>query len=888
MIAKQPQPSLIEQLPSEIKWLHQASLKQSLKYYQELINSCKSERQSQFIVAELGKGDRFFLLTHLLNRIDAIHPWIYERCREVEASPDDHIDLWSRGHYKSTIITFAGSLQEIVKDPDVTIGIFSHTRPIAKAFLRQIKLEMETNKVLVDVYPDIFWKAPHKDALLWSEEAGITVKRKSNPKEATVESWGLVDGQPAALDCETPILTTEGWKRHGDLSFGDFVFDGDGEPVMVIHNTGPMMDKPCSEVVFSDTEIVAADDHLWPVHRVISRRNQQTGKQDGGWSEFETEIVRTTDLPLSVGEERDKRRRLPRTPVLKMPTRVDLPIPPYILGMWLGDGSSDCGIITTGDEEVMDFIEANGYGYSVAQDRGNYKMYRVAGLREKLKACSILWNKHIPHEYLFSSESDRRALFQGLMDSDGSCRSDGWGTCTFTNTNPDLIDGVHYLAASLGMKPWRISPPYHDGNPKHAPRFTVSFLGIKSERPFKLSRKIIRCKDFRRNDGRYVRGIKRVVSRAVNCIQVADESGIYLAGRALVPTHNSKHFKLRIYDDVVTRESVTTGDQIMKTTESWELSLNLSSRPPRQWIIGTRYHFADTYKTILDRMVTKSRIYPATDDGTPDGKPIFLSQAEWDKKKKESGPYIIACQMLLNPIAGSEQNFKPEWVRRWEVRPHTLNVFIMCDPADSKHKNSSNTAMAVIGLDTAHNKYLLDGACHKMNLTERWEMLKKLHERWTKEPGIQGVYVGYEKYGMQSDIQHFQQMMEIEGKFFPLEELSWTHDDTSAKDDRIKRLVPDMSSWRFFFPYDGEETKRQREARERGQEYLCSKPIKRINHDQKVYNLVEWFMNNEYLLFPATQSKDFFDVMSRIYDMPCYIIPGVHNEADTLPQLTED
>ena len=139
-MSAQPQLSFIEELNSEIEWLHKATLKQAIKFYQELIHYPVSERLNQFIVAELGKWDRFFLLTHLLNRVDAIHPWVYGRCREVEASPDDHIDLWSRGHYKSTIITFAGSLQEIIKDPEITIGIFSHTRPIAKAFLRQIKL----------------------------------------------------------------------------------------------------------------------------------------------------------------------------------------------------------------------------------------------------------------------------------------------------------------------------------------------------------------------------------------------------------------------------------------------------------------------------------------------------------------------------------------------------------------------------------------------------------------------------------------------------------------------------------------------------------------------------------------------------------------------------
>mgnify|MGYP006384181619 FL=1 len=528
-------------LTAASKWLHQsASLQQALKFYREL---AAAPACTDGLVADLGRLDRYFMLTHILHRADAIHPWLYARCREVEANPDDHIDLWASGHYKSTIITLAGTIQEVLNNPDITIGIFSHTRPISKAFLRQIMREFESNDLLKSLYPDVLYAEPRKESPQWSEENGVIVRRKSNPKEATVEAWGLVDGQPT-----------------------------------------------------------------------------------------------------------------------------------------------------------------------------------------------------------------------------------------------------------------------------------------------------------------------------------------------------SRHYQLRVYDDVVTRESVTTGDQIVKTTEAYDLSQNLSSRPPRLWLIGTRYSLADTYRTIMDRGSIAPRIYPATDDGTPDGKPVFLTQAELDKKKRDMGPYTFACQLLQNPIAGSEQDLKTEWIRTYELRPTTLNVYILGDPADSKEKVSSNTAFAVVGVDAAHNKYLLDGACHKMNLRERWDMLKGLHRKWSTAPGVQLCQVGYEKYGMQADLQHFEQMMEIEKYAFPIQEVSWTRDGINVKDDRIRRLVPDLSAWRFFWPYQGEETTAQRKAAARGQPYLIAQPIKRKNHEGRIYNLVEWVIANEYTLFPATTQKDFLDALSRLYDLDPKP-PVVYDDSDLLPTV---
>ena len=156
---------------------------------------------------ELARTDLYYLLRYILNRKDLENPWLLERCHEVQEQPNGFLDLWAREHYKSTIITFGMTIQDILSshgiDPlprwngiEVTIGIFSHTRPISKKFLRQIKKELEENRYLQKLFPDILYENPKRDSSTWSEDSGLKVKRKTNPKEATIEAWGLVDGQP--------------------------------------------------------------------------------------------------------------------------------------------------------------------------------------------------------------------------------------------------------------------------------------------------------------------------------------------------------------------------------------------------------------------------------------------------------------------------------------------------------------------------------------------------------------------------------------------------------------------------------------------------------------------------------------------------------------------
>lgn len=513
-----------------MKYLHDLPLQDLLEEWDRL-----DERGTNLAaIRALCREDRFYLAVKALGRKDMLHPWVYARCREVEAAPDGYCDIYGREHYKSSLITYVGIIQEILRDPEITIAIFSYNRPAAKKHFRPVKEAFETNHTLKTAFPDILWVNPSTEAPRWSEDGGIVVRRKGNTRECTLEAWGLVDGQP-------------------------------------------------------------------------------TGS----------------------------------------------------------------------------------------------------------------------------------------------------------------------------------------------------------------------------------------------------------------------HFRLRVYDDVVTKESVNTPEQNTKTIEAFQMSDNLGVIGGRMQVIGTRYSYADAYEHMLKTGTVKPRVYPATHDGQPNGTPVYFTQEEWDRRKRDQGEAIIASQYLCNPLAGLQKMFNVEDYRVYEIRPVTLNCYLLVDPARSKKKDSDKTAMALIGIDYAGNKYLLDGYNHKMDLQERWTSMKNLYESWVFQPGIISLKVGYEGYAAEADLEYFRERMTAERVSIPIEELKWPRDGDGSKVDRVQRLGPDLRNHRIYLPYDPKVanadhpaalTSLQRQMKDTGFAYRIARPIRRADPEGRIYDLSEDLRIQTHY-FPFGSYKDLIDAVSRLYDM---------------------
>lgn len=449
----------------------------------------------------LCRNDLFYLVRYVLGGEPAEHPWIFERCREVQDEPDGFLDLWAREHWKTTIITVGLTIQDILKShgehstgEEITVGLFSHTRPVAKSFLAKIKREFESNLILKTLFPDVLYERPQSQSPRWSLDEGLIVMRRSNPPEGTIEASGLVDGQP-------------------------------------------------------------------------------TGR----------------------------------------------------------------------------------------------------------------------------------------------------------------------------------------------------------------------------------------------------------------------HYHLLLYDDVVTLASVTTPEQIQKTTEALALSYNLGRRGGRRRMIGTRYHANDTYREVIERGTFQPRIYPCTHDGTVDGDPVLFSRDEIAEKYRDQGPYVFACQQLLSPTAAGNQGFQESWLRYWLPEGwDAMNRYLVVDPAHSKKRGSDYTSMWVVGLGTDENYYVIDGVYDRLSLAERTQALFDLH--WKYRPRA----VGYEQYGMQADIAHIEEMQRQRNHRFAVTPLG----GAMPKFDRIRRLQPLFAAGRVFLP----------------------SVLTKVSTDGEVVDIIKKFVREEYLPFPVSVHDDGLDCLARVLD----------------------
>lgn len=361
-----------------------------------------------------------------------------------------------------------------------------------------------------------------------------------------------------ALALDTLIATPTGFTTMGAVQVGDLVIAADGKPTRVICKSEVFTGHRCLEVEFSTGERVVCDEqHLWVTDAHTDRERQARAARSNPCPSPKTAGEIERSLTVRMGDAKASNHRTALAGALDLPA-AELPIPPYVLGAWLGDGHAEGARITAAADDAAQIVRqlratghparvmtadkrSNAVTISIASEAGNSpKVYRFYTEAQRL---GVLKNKHIPAAYLRGSRAQRLALLQGLMDTDGSISKAG--QASFVTTLAALRDGVVELVASLGLKPTFSEHRAKLNGVDCGPFWRVQFWPFSDLPVFTMPRKLARQKQ-RRVDSRAARSctrqivaVREVDSVPTQCIGVESECHQFLVTRSLIPTHNT-------------------------------------------------------------------------------------------------------------------------------------------------------------------------------------------------------------------------------------------------------------------------------------------------------------------------------------------------------------
>ncbi|WP_123371946.1 replicative DNA helicase [Cellulomonas sp. PhB150] len=324
-----------------------------------------------------------------------------------------------------------------------------------------------------------------------------------------------------ALALDTPLATPTGWTTMGEVQVGDQLMAADGTPTTVVAATPVLTGRPTYRVTFDDgTQIVADALHQWATSTRAERRLRR-----GDSSIRTTEEIAAT-VRCATADARANHSVATAQP-LHLP-EADLPIDAYALGVWLGDGHSASARFTSADPEIAMLIE------------GRLDELADHDAESSLRGLGVLNDRHIPASYLRASEQQRRDLLAGLLDTDGTVNPTG--SVQIALTNHQLAQDVRELVHSLGYRTGWSTKWVQGPSEASSTAYTLTFT--TDDTVFALERKNLVHKERRRPSTprltqRLIVTVEPIESVPVRCVEIAHASHLYLAGRSMVPTHNS-------------------------------------------------------------------------------------------------------------------------------------------------------------------------------------------------------------------------------------------------------------------------------------------------------------------------------------------------------------
>lgn len=375
--------------------------------------------------------------------------------------------------------------------------------------------------------------------VVWAPQEGSQIKYLTCPCFEVLYHSNRGPGKMQPL--ESKIMTPMGWRKIGDLKVGSFVKTPKGYNVAVTHIYGHKK-KDIYELIFDDgSKTQAGLDHFWKYKTLNCRRPQMPHD----WHINDTKkIIDLIDRGFDV--------LIPTVDPLPMPSARRLkeyPIDPYLLGVWLGDGSHQWSNrvlrvgMTTADRQISEYIKKFGFkqtgdtiGYNLSKKNDHSKFF--SGLSSLKLGGTKSHTKFIPGIYKFAPIEVRIAILQGLMDSDGYCSKTDSGA-EYCSVSERLAKDVQEIVWSLGGKASINKNESYLYGVRHKDRYRVWIQPGRKFNPFRLNRKAQQVTGYMHKDlCRRVSSVKFIGKKDARCIRIDDPDHLYITDDYIV-THNT-------------------------------------------------------------------------------------------------------------------------------------------------------------------------------------------------------------------------------------------------------------------------------------------------------------------------------------------------------------
>lgn len=389
----------------------------------------------------------------------------------------------------------------------------------------------------------------------------VRQKKVINAKEQNILCLAGA-GAGKSIPNSTMIPTPDGWKKVSEIKEGDFLFDQEGNPTKVL-GVFPQGKKEVYEITFGDKRTAkCCIDHIWSVHK-------DTWKDKNKFKDYTLkEILEDTWEKIDKRGHKSHQFSIPCSKAVKYNATEKLTIDPYLLGVFLGDGSclEPALTLSSNDKEIVEKIQSILGCPNIYQNSANYhwtfyknnehqrvQTKEIFGKYAE-NVCRYSYEKSIPEVYKLASIEDRYKLIQGLMDTDGSItKSGGRYHVSFTTTSEKLKNDFIEVMGSLGyVCTCRVDKREEKYTTGQAYEVKINIPNSEKYKLFSLSRKkkiaeeCINKSQHRKYDRTTIIDIQDLgYEEEMTCFYVDNEKHLFLINDYIV-THNTACLTERI------------------------------------------------------------------------------------------------------------------------------------------------------------------------------------------------------------------------------------------------------------------------------------------------------------------------------------------------------